>query len=93
MISQENTIVDGVSQTGGDIMDSLGAFMTSISEGVGQYGLKIVGGIVALIIGLWIVKMIMKAVTKAFEKSKIDSTLKPFLLTCLLYTSPSPRDA
>ena len=81
MISQENTIVDGVSQTGGDIMDSLGAFMNSISEGVGQYGLKIVGGIVALIIGLWIVKMIMKAVSKAFEKSKIDSTLKPFLLT------------
>lgn len=76
-----DSAVQATSQTGGTIMDSLGGFFNSIQEGVGQYGLKIVGGIVALIIGLWIVKMIMKAVKKAFDKSNIDQTLKPFLVT------------
>lgn len=68
-------------EAGGTIMDSLGGFMTAIQEGVGNYGLKIVGGIVALIIGLWIIKMVMKAVTAAFDKSNIDGTLRPFLKT------------
>ncbi|WP_108803559.1 mechanosensitive ion channel family protein [Aquimarina sp. Aq107] len=76
-----DTAVSATTETGGAIMSSLGGFFNSIQEGVGQYGLKIVGGIVALIIGLWIVKMIMKAIKKAFDKSKVDSTLKPFLVT------------
>ena len=76
-----DTAVSATTETGGAIMDSLGGFFNSIQEGVGQYGLKIVGGIVALIIGLWIVKMIMKAIKKAFDKSNVDSTLKPFLVT------------
>ncbi len=68
-------------EAGGTIMNSLGGFMTAIQEGVGTYGLKIVGGIVALIVGLWIIKVIMKGITKAFDKSKVDSTLRPFLVT------------
>ncbi|SEL36330.1 small conductance mechanosensitive channel [Aquimarina amphilecti] len=76
-----DTAVSATTETGGAIMSSLGGFFNSIQEGVGQYGLKIVGGIVALIIGLWIVKMIMKAIKKAFDKSKVDGTLKPFLVT------------
>ncbi|MGY3795076.1 mechanosensitive ion channel family protein [uncultured Aquimarina sp.] len=76
-----DTAVSATTETGGAIMDSLGGFFNSIQEGVGQYGLKIVGGIVALIIGLWIVKMIMKAIKKAFDKSNVDHTLKPFLVT------------
>jgi len=68
-------------KTGGTVLDSLGGIFSSIQEGVGQYGLKIVGGIIALIIGLWIVKIIMKAVKTAFDKSKIDNTLRPFLTT------------
>ncbi len=69
------------SETGETILGSLSGFLGSIQEGVGQYGLKIVGGIVALIIGLWIVKMVMKAIKKAFNKSNLDPTLKPFLVT------------
>lgn len=82
MISQES-VVDVAANTGNDIFNSLGGFFNSIQEGVGQYGLKIVGGIVALIIGLWIIKVIMKAVTKAFDTSSIDKTLKPFLVTLI----------
>ncbi|MDH7446949.1 mechanosensitive ion channel family protein [Aquimarina sp. 2201CG14-23] len=76
-----DTAVSATTETGGTIMSSLGGFFNSIQEGVGQYGLKIVGGIFALIIGLWIVKMIMKAIKKTFDKSKVDTTLKPFLVT------------
>jgi len=76
-----NTAISATQETGGTIMSSLSGFFNSIQEGVGQYGLKIVGGIVALIIGLWIVKMIMRAIKKGFDKSNVDSTLKPFLVT------------
>lgn len=73
--------VEAGKETGGTIVDSLSGMFNSIQEGAGQYGLKIIGGIVALIIGLWIVKMVMKAVTKAFDKSRVDDTLRPFLIT------------
>ncbi len=76
-----DTAVSATTETGGTIMSSLGGFFNSIQEGVGQYGLKIVGGVVALIIGLWIIKVIMRAVRKAFDKSNVDHTLKPFLTT------------
>ena len=80
-MSTQEGVVNAAADTGNTIFNSLSGFFNSIQEGVGQYGLKIVGGIVALIIGLWIVKMIMRAVTKAFDKSKVDQTLKPFLVT------------
>jgi len=54
-MSTQDGVVEGVADTGSTIFNSLGGFFNSIQEGVGQYGLKIVGGIVALIIGLWIV--------------------------------------
>ncbi len=73
------------SEAGNTVINSLSGVFNSIQEGVGQYGLKIVGGIVALIIGLWIIKVIMKAITKAFDKSKIDDTLRPFLVTLVSF--------
>ena len=82
-MSTQDGVVEGVADTGSTIFNSLGGFFNSIQEGVGQYGLKIVGGIVALIIGLWIVKVILKGVQKAFDKSKVDQTLKPFLVTLI----------
>ncbi|WP_062053486.1 mechanosensitive ion channel family protein [Aquimarina longa] len=80
-----DTTVTTTTETGGTIMDSLGSFFNSIQQGAGQYGLKIVGGIVALIIGLWIIKIIMKAIRKAFDKGNIDTTLKPFLITLMSF--------
>jgi len=42
-----DTAISATQETGGTIMSSLGGFFNSIQEGVGQYGLKIVGGIVS----------------------------------------------
>lgn len=44
-----------------------------------EYAPKLVGGIIVLIIGLWITKLITKAVGKSLEKSNMDQSLVPFL--------------
>ncbi|WP_245600570.1 mechanosensitive ion channel family protein [Flavobacterium daejeonense] len=44
-----------------------------------EYAPKLVGGIIVLIIGLWLTKITTKAVGKSLEKSKIDQSLVPFL--------------
>ncbi|NCC74122.1 MAG: mechanosensitive ion channel [Sphingobacteriia bacterium] len=45
-----------------------------------EYGLKVLLALVALIIGLWIIKLIVKAISRAMEKANIDVTLRKFLL-------------
>lgn len=44
-----------------------------------EYSPKIIGGIIVLLIGLWITKLITKSVGKALAKSKLDQSLVPFL--------------
>ena len=44
-----------------------------------EYGPKLLGAIVFLIIGNWIIKAIVKTGTKLMDKSKLDASLKPFL--------------
>ncbi|MBN2745254.1 MAG: mechanosensitive ion channel [Bacteroidales bacterium] len=44
-----------------------------------EYGPKLLGAIVVLIIGLWIIKMINKSIRKVMLKSKMDDSLVPFL--------------
>lgn len=44
-----------------------------------EYSPKIIGGIIVLLIGLWITKLITKSVGKALAKSKFDQSLVPFL--------------
>lgn len=65
------------------ITESLGSFYQSVAVGVGDWGLKLLGGLAALIIGLWIVRMIIKGVSRIFELREIDKTLQPFLLTLI----------
>ena len=44
-----------------------------------EYGPKLLGAIVVLIIGSWIIKLLMKSFTKILNKQKLDDSLKPFL--------------
>ncbi len=43
------------------------------------YGLKLIGAIVVLIVGLWIISLIGRAVRKVMDKREVDPTLKPFI--------------
>jgi small conductance mechanosensitive channel len=68
---------------GNTITDSLGKFYDSIAAGVGDWGLKLIGALAALIIGFWIIRMLLKGIAKAFETRHVDETLRPFLLTLI----------
>jgi len=46
-----------------------------------QYGTKILLALVTLVAGLWIIKMVMKGITKALSKSEMDTSLKGFILS------------
>jgi len=45
------------------------------------YGPKLLGAIVVLIIGNYIIKLILNSFSKMLDKKKTDSSLKPFLLS------------
>ena len=47
------------------------------------YGLKLLGAIIVLLIGLWVIKAIMKGIRKRFDKKEMDPSLKPFLLSMI----------
>ena len=44
-----------------------------------EYGPKLIGAIVVLIIGLWVIKLITKLIVKSLNKSNIDHSLIPFI--------------
>lgn len=44
-----------------------------------EYAPKLLGGIIVLIVGLWITKLITKGFGKSLQKSNIDQSLVPFL--------------
>ncbi|MFC1785516.1 mechanosensitive ion channel family protein [Candidatus Neomarinimicrobiota bacterium] len=56
-----------------------GNFLNKIINFGFEYSPKIIGGIIVLLIGLWITKLITKSVGKALTKSKLDQSLVPFL--------------
>ncbi|CAL2065358.1 mechanosensitive ion channel family protein [Tenacibaculum sp. 190524A05c] len=65
------------------LTQSLSNFYNTVASGFGDWGLKLLGALAALILGLWIIRMIMKAVSKMFESKHVDETLRPFLITLI----------
>ncbi len=48
-----------------------------------EWGPKVIGAIVVLVIGLWVVKIITRSVGRNFEKRKVDASLRPFLVALI----------
>ena len=46
-----------------------------------QYGPKLIGAILVWIIGSWIIKLFIKGLTAVFNRSSIDLSLRPFLIS------------
>ena len=98
-IDVAETAVDAVGETAQQGFNFVEKIPTYIDAAIG-YAPKIIGAILILIIGFWIVKKIVGLLGKSMEKSGVDADLQPFLKSllsvllkvCLLYTSPSPRD-
>lgn len=66
-----------------EITESLSTFLNSLLEGVGSWAPRVLGAIVAFLIGLWIIGLLMKGIKKLFDTKHLDATLKPFLTTVI----------
>ena len=50
------------------------------------WGLKLLGAIVVLLVGLWIIKLVMNRVSKTMEKKNTDPSLRSFLKSMMSIT-------
>lgn len=64
-------------------MENFDQTMLWLKDMAVAYGLKLIGALVVLIIGLWIIKAIMGVIRRNFEKREMDESLKPFLLSII----------
>jgi len=53
--------------------------INKITETGVEYGPKLLGAIVVLIIGTWVVKALTKGFSKLLDRKNVDESLKPFL--------------
>ena len=63
------------------------SYLNLIIEFVVEYGMKIIGAVIVLLIGLWLIKIINGSISKVMSKRKIDPSLQPFfksLISALL---------
>ena len=67
-------------------MENLDYYLQKVYDMAVEYGPRLLLAIVTLIIGIWIINLITRGVKRGFEKSKIEETLRPFLLSLLGWT-------
>jgi len=63
----------------GSLGEHASELIKMLSGYISEYGLRLLGAIIVLVIGLWIVKMIVRNSQRLMEKSKIDASLRSFL--------------
>jgi small conductance mechanosensitive channel len=56
-------------------------FINNLIEQAAAYAPKVVGAILTLIIGFWVIARITKLLSKYFKKKSFDETVEPFLLS------------
>ncbi|MFO7615500.1 MAG: mechanosensitive ion channel [Bacteroidales bacterium] len=64
----------------------LGSIIELLKEFAVSYGLKLIGAVVALIVGLWIIKIITKGFARLMDKKDVSVSLRSFLKTGLHIT-------
>ena len=60
-------------------IDKLEIFVTKLIHMVVDFGPRLIMAIITLIVGLKVIKLLIKLIKKAFEKAHLDVTLRPFL--------------
>ena len=64
-------------------MDNMNSIMETVSNLAIEYGTNILLAIITLIIGLWIIKRILKVLDSVMQKNNVEVTLQKFLLSLL----------
>ena len=59
--------------------DQINTYTQKAVELIIEYGPKLILAIIVLIIGLWIIKLVIKGLNKAMEKGDVDISLRKFL--------------
>ena len=67
-------------------MDKMQYYIDKIYDMAIGYGPKVLLAIITLIVGLWIIKVILKGANRGFEKSNMDESLRPFISSLLGWT-------
>ncbi len=71
-----NTVVNATSGEVGPVMEKLQTMGM-------EYGVKILGALIVLVVGMWIAKLIKKGVVRLMEKRNVDPTLISFVSSLL----------
>lgn len=58
-------------------------YATILGDLAVQFGTKLIAAVIVLIIGLWIIKRILKIINIAMEKKKVEVTLHQFMLSMI----------
>lgn len=64
-------------------MDKIEGYLEGTQDLIIKYGASVVLAIITLIIGLWIIKRIVKVIGKGMDKNEVDPSLRPFLLSII----------
>lgn len=56
-------------------------YLDQIIDILVSYAPKVIGAIITLVIGLWLIKIIVKSVRKTMERRNVDPSIVPFLST------------
>ena len=72
--------------------DTLQKLWDTLIELSASVGLKILLAIAVLVIGLLLIKYLVKFIVKSKGFNKIDKTVQTFIKSCLLYTSDAADD-
>lgn len=64
-------------------MEDFQSIIDLIAGDVVEYGMMLIGAVIALIIGLWIIKVMVNAAGNIMVKRNIDASLIPFLKSIL----------
>lgn len=53
--------------------------LTRLSEILVEYGPRLLGAIAVLVLGVWVIRMLMRGLGKMMDRRSVDESLKPFL--------------
>ena len=60
-------------------MENIDQYMQHLTNFAIQYGPKVLGALVVLILGMWIIKQVVKALKRALKSKAVEPTLETFL--------------
>lgn len=64
-------------------METVEKYAEKFADIIIIYGARVVAAIAVLIIGLWVIRRVVKAIAKRMEKAELDISLRPFLQTLI----------